>query len=64
MPLGKMTTHIFFFFFRAYIQLKSAYIQFSGIMVDQPLNEQHEWGGNRFHATSHLDTGGQSLLAS
>ena len=28
------------------------------------MNEQHEWGGNRFNTTSSMDTGGQMLLAS
>ena len=32
-------------------------------MVDRPLNEQHEWGGRTFRATSTFDTGGQTLLA-
>ena len=33
-------------------------------MVDRPMNEQHEWGGNRFNTTSTTDTGGQTFLAS
>ena len=27
------------------------------------MNEQHEWGGTRFHTTSTNETGGQTLLA-
>ena len=33
-------------------------------MVDRPTNEQHEWGGDRFHTTFSNETGGQTLLAS
>ena len=33
-------------------------------MVDRPLNEQHEWGGHRFSAIPHTDTGGQTALPS
>ena len=41
-----------------------AYIQYSWLMVDQPMNEQHEWGSSRFNTASSMDTGGQTLLAS
>ena len=34
------------------------------IMVDQPSNEQHEWGGRPFRAALLPDTGGQTALAS
>ena len=32
-------------------------------MADRPFNEQHEWGGNAFCATSAFDPGGQTFLA-
>lgn len=33
-------------------------------MTERPLNEQHEWGGQAYQATSTTDTGGQTFLAS
>ena len=53
-----------FFFLDVRFNVRAYIFSLSRIMVDLPLNEQHEWGGSPFQPTSNDDTGGQTFLPS